>query len=119
MKPANYLSAKQMMLWVPVLSALAWWFIVSPIVNREERQQPANPQSNLPASSTVNWAKYAPELEARLRASIVLKDCEGLQREFDIASSNSQATRSRTGASNSDLMDYLDDSMRTSGCYEW
>ena len=66
----------------------------------------------------VKWSKYAPEVRTRVERLISDKDCRALQREFDIAHDNSDATRNRTGEGNEDLMDYLDSAMRSAGCYK-
>ncbi len=69
-------------------------------------------------AEAVNWSKYAAEVKARAAQLVRNKECSGLPRELDRAADNSEATRSRTGQSNSDLMDYLDNAMRASGCYK-
>jgi hypothetical protein len=45
-------------------------------------------------------------------------DCSGLQAQFDISYSNNDATMSRTGHNNADLMSYTDEAMQIAGCYE-
>jgi hypothetical protein len=45
-------------------------------------------------------------------------DCSGLQAQFDISYSNNDATMSRTGHSNADLMRYTDEAMQIAGCYK-
>jgi hypothetical protein len=75
-------------------------------------------ESKPTTSGDVKWSKYAPEVRTRIDRLINEKDCRALQREFDVASENDDATRSRTGDGNGDLMGYIDDSMRTAGCYK-
>lgn len=40
-----------------------------------------------------------------------------MQRQFDIADANNAAQRARTGSSNAQLMSYIDQAMRSAGCY--
>ena len=68
-------------------------------------------------TSSVQWKDYAANLQAQLDASANAKDCAALQKQFNAADANSQATVSRTGHNNADLMAYIDGKMRGAGCY--
>ena len=46
------------------------------------------------------------------------KDCSGLQNEFNIAEDNSKSQLRRTGTGNAELMSFIDDNMRSIGCYD-
>jgi PBP1b-binding outer membrane lipoprotein LpoB len=66
----------------------------------------------------VPWEDYAPEVKIRLDEMMEAKDCSGLQAQFDISYANNDATMSRTGHNNADLMRYTDEAMQIAGCYE-
>lgn len=68
-------------------------------------------------SSSVDWENYSPSVKARIDSLAAAGDCSGLQREFDIADENDDAQRARVGSGNADLMSYIDDKMRATGCY--
>lgn len=69
-------------------------------------------------SSGVPWQDYDPTLQSRIDQLGAARDCTSLQQQFDNADANSEATRSRTGHSNSDLMAYIDSAMQKAGCYK-
>ena len=64
----------------------------------------------------VPWGDYASDLRQRIDAATDAQDCAELQAEFDAADANSDATMTRTGHNNADLMGYIDDAMRDAGC---
>ncbi len=64
------------------------------------------------------WDQYAPDVKTRIRLLIFNKDCEGLQNEFNTADKNNQMQLKRTGRTNADLMDFVDEQMRAIGCYK-
>ena len=68
------------------------------------------------AGPDVLWDDYAPNLRDRIDTLTLNTDCAGLQREFNIADSNSTATRRRTGHSNVDLMRFIEFSLGKAGC---
>ena len=72
-----------------------------------------------PAASypSMFGSKYSVTVAQRIDALVDAKDCAGLQAEFDAAERNNAATRTRTGSGTSDLMGYINDKMRSSGCY--
>lgn len=70
-----------------------------------------------PATTTVEWEDYAPELQGQIDALAVAADCTGLQSAFDTADANSDATRDRTGHGSAKLMAYIDEALKTAGCY--
>jgi len=73
-----------------------------------------------PASSDradVPWADYDGSVKTRIDQLEAAADCAGLQIEFDTADGNSAATQNRTGHSNADLMQYIDEAMRLADCY--
>lgn len=77
-----------------------------------------SPKSPTPATTSgVQWSDYAPGLQSRIDGLATQKDCTALQTEFDTADANNQATQTRTGHNNAKLMAYIDDKMRTAGCY--
>lgn len=65
----------------------------------------------------VDWSKYHPSVKQRIDRIASDRDCNGLQREFNISDRNSDAQRNRTGRGNGALMAYIDDRMQESGCY--
>lgn len=75
----------------------------------------AGPTSN-PMPEVV-WSDYAPSVKTRIDAAAKSADCAALQTEFDQADANNEATRNRTGHSNTELMSYIDESMKRAGCY--
>lgn len=68
-------------------------------------------------SSGVQWDDYAPGTRARIDALAAARDCLALQAEFDQAEANGAATRARTGHNSAELMRYVDEAMRSAGCY--
>jgi hypothetical protein len=80
------------------------------------------PPATLTASPTAGYpamfgTKYSVTVAQRIDALMVARDCDGLQREFDTADANDNATRTRTGSGTADLMGYIDDRLRSTGCY--
>ena len=75
------------------------------------------PTGQHPQAGVVPWSDYTSGLQARIDGLAAAKNCGGLQAEFNTADANNEATRARTGHSNSDLMKYIDDAMRAAGCY--
>jgi hypothetical protein len=73
--------------------------------------------SSAPEGATVLWSDYAADLHTRIDSLTSGRDCPGLQREFDAADANNAATLSRTGHNNAALMDYINQNMKTAGCY--
>lgn len=69
------------------------------------------------AGASVPWEDYSPAVKQRIDGLVANKDCTGLQEEFDNADANNEATMSRTGHNNADLMAYLDEQMQAAGCY--
>lgn len=69
------------------------------------------------APTPVDWSRYHASVKERIDQLAEARDCEGLQREFDIAHSNDGAQRARTGRGTSDLMGYIDDKLETAACY--
>lgn len=76
------------------------------------------PENTENERAIVPWQDYAPEVKIRLDEMMEAKDCSGLQAQFDISYSNNDATMSRTGHNNADLMRYTDEAMQIAGCYE-
>ena len=74
-------------------------------------------ESSKQSTATVEWEDYAPTLQADIDALASAKDCNGLQEQFNNADVNNTATQERTGHNNAKLMKYLDDAMKTAGCY--
>lgn len=66
--------------------------------------------------SGVPWEDY-PSVQSRIDGLAAAKDCAGLQAEFDTADANNAATEQRTGHNNADLMGYIDEALRSAGCY--
>lgn len=64
----------------------------------------------------VPWGDYDPSVRIRIDALTVTKDCPALQAEFNTADAGNQVTMNRTGHNNAELMEYIDDQMRTAGC---
>lgn len=65
----------------------------------------------------VPWDDYAAQVKITIDDLAIAKDCTGLQAQFDTADANNEATMTRTGHNNADLMSYIDDKLRTAGCY--
>ena len=76
--------------------------------------------SSAPAApaATVQWGDYAAGMQARIDEAANKKDCAGLKKEFDAADKNNEATRARTGHSNTELMKYVDAASKQAGCYK-
>ena len=66
---------------------------------------------------SVPWGDYAPDVQSRIDKLASSKDCAGLQDSFDTADANNEATMKRTGHNNAALMTYIDDAMKSAGCY--
>ncbi|MBT0606828.1 hypothetical protein KIV10_01410 [Aequorivita echinoideorum] len=64
------------------------------------------------------WKNYDAEVKRKIVQMIYLKDCDGLQKQFDIAEQNMNSQLARTGTGNSELMGFIDENMRKIGCYE-
>lgn len=67
---------------------------------------------------SVPWSDYSPAVRERIDRALVNQDCRALQIEFDTADGNNKATMNRTGHGNTELMNYIDDSLRAAGCYK-
>ena len=61
-----------------------------------------------PDRTKVEWEDYDPSVKTNIDSLEAAKDCAGLQSQFDIADANSDATMSRTGHSNANLMIYIE-----------
>lgn len=70
-----------------------------------------------PKTVDVPWSDYAPSVRTTIDSLAASKDCAGLQKQFDTADANSDATTARTGHSNAKLMEYIDAALKTAGCY--
>jgi hypothetical protein len=64
----------------------------------------------------VDWSRYAPAVKERIAAMAAAKDCPGLQKEFDTAYANDDATRARTGEGSADLMTYINNLLQQAEC---
>jgi hypothetical protein len=64
------------------------------------------------------WKNYDSAVRDRLSVFMLLKQCENLQKEFDIAYDNMDNQAKRTGSTTADLMDFIDDNMKRIGCYD-
>lgn len=63
------------------------------------------------------WNEYDTIVRSRIDFMIIDKDCDGLQKEFNIASDNDYAQRHRTGSGNIDLMDFINRKLEEIDCY--
>ena len=70
------------------------------------------------SSIQVDWSKYGDGLQERIDSLAEAGDCLALQNEFDTAFDNDDLTRERTGSGNAELMSYIDEKLRSVGCYE-
>jgi PBP1b-binding outer membrane lipoprotein LpoB len=68
-------------------------------------------------TDSVQWEDYGSTLKADIDALAASKDCNGLQEQFNNADANNTATMTRTGHNNAELMGYLDEALKTAGCY--
>ena len=66
------------------------------------------------------WEKFDPIVKRRVYDLIKNKDCEGLQKEYNITADNLDRIHNSGGTSsrNLDLMFFLDEKMKDIGCYE-
>ena len=66
------------------------------------------------------WKKFDPIVKRRVYDLIKNKDCEGLQKEYNITADNLDRIHNSGGTSsrNLDLMFFLDEKMKDIGCYE-
>jgi len=62
------------------------------------------------------WQYYSSSVKEKIHELIKNKDCAGLQNEFNQADKNNQAQLNRTGRTNADLMDFIDEKMIDLGC---
>lgn len=69
------------------------------------------------ATPSMFGTKYSAAVQTRIDEMAERRDCAGLQAEFDTASRNDTATRSRTGSGTADLMGYIDGKLRAAECY--
>lgn len=65
----------------------------------------------------VPWEDYDASVKLTIDELADQSDCEGLQEQFDIADANNEATMSRTGHNNAQLMAYIDQKLQASSCY--
>jgi hypothetical protein len=65
----------------------------------------------------VPWEDYDASVKLKIDELAAQNDCEGLQEQFDISDANSEATMSRTGHSNAQLMAYIDQKLQAASCY--
>lgn len=64
------------------------------------------------------WDNYDAEVKRKIIEMIYLKNCKGLQEQFNIAEQNMDSRLARTGTGNSELMGFIDENMRKIGCYD-
>lgn len=66
------------------------------------------------------WTEYDPIVKRRIYDLIKNKDCEGLQKEYNITADNLDRIHNSGGTSsrNLDLMDFLDSKMKDLECYK-
>ena len=66
------------------------------------------------------WKKFDPIVKRRVYDLIKNKDCEGLQKEYNITADNLDRIHNSGGTSsrNLDLMFFLDEKMKDIGCYK-
>lgn len=69
------------------------------------------------SASGIPWGDYAPGLQSTIDALATAKNCTALQSQFDAADANGDATKTRTGHNNAELMKYIDGKLRAAGCY--
>lgn len=74
------------------------------------------PNETADTRTAVEWEDYAPTVKTNIDALMEAKDCEGLQKQFDITDSNNEATMNRTGHNNAKLMMYEMEAMKIAGC---
>jgi hypothetical protein len=65
----------------------------------------------------VPWEDYDASVKLEIDELAAQNDCEGLQEQFDIADANNEATMSRTGHNNAQLMAYIDQKLQAASCY--
>ena len=78
------------------------------------------PAESTPAASppaSVDWENYSASYQQIIDEEAAQKDCDALQGMFDVADAADDAQRDRAGDGNADLMAYIDEAMRTAGCY--
>lgn len=64
------------------------------------------------------WKNYDKIVKDRLAVYVLLKDCQKLQEEFDVAYNNMDSQAARTGQTTADLMDFIDNNMKRIDCYD-
>ena len=74
--------------------------------------------SSGPDPDDVPWSEYAPEWRERIEAAIDAEDCKALDAELVAAAEGDDAHEARYGSDNSDLMEYIDESMDEIDCYD-
>lgn len=98
--------------------ALALAAVMTALIVSCARAPAAPTASSRSPTSSVPWHDYSPAVKTRIDSAAADKDCAALQSKFNNADAGNAATRSRTGHNNSELMNYIDQSMRSAGCYK-
>lgn len=78
----------------------------------------ATQKDDVESVPTVQWDSYDSNVKVRIDSLVKNKDCNGLQKEFDVSSDNSTNHYEMTGVNNLKLMDYLDFQLKSCGCYK-
>lgn len=79
-------------------------------------QSPAATSESAASEGGVDWDNYSPTVKSRIDSLALAKECEELQSEFDTAAANDSAQRNRTGSGNADLMQYINEKLKSAGC---
>lgn len=78
---------------------------------------PAEPAEPTSARADVPWDDYSADVKTRIDDATQNADCDALQKEFDTADANNDATAARTDHNNAALMTYIDEALKLAGCY--
>ena len=64
----------------------------------------------------VPWGDYSPSVRSTIDSLGAVRDCSGLQAQFDAADANNQSTMARVGHNNAELMRYINTKMQAASC---
>lgn len=74
-------------------------------------------QQRIAADDASFWNDYDTIVKEKIYKLIVEKDCKGLQLQFNTAYNNNNSQLRRIGKTNSDLLSFIDKTMRDLDCY--
>ena len=116
------LRSRKQRIWIVVLLSVVALSVIGSITGAGDSGTEGTSNSEVAPTETadtrtaVEWEDYSPTVKTNIDALMDAKDCEGLQKQFDITDSNNEATMNRTGRNNAKLMMYEMEAMKIAGC---